>query len=58
MRSLVNYLRQVFCAHEWEREEREMHCTTPRVLMNGGEQNVRVSTTCTRCGYRRSYWKF
>lgn len=50
MRHLIWYLRSAFCKHEWEREEK---------FANGAyKDDYRVSTTCNKCGWHRSYWKF
>ncbi|OWK34662.1 hypothetical protein [Fimbriiglobus ruber] len=50
MRWLVNYFRQCFCKHEFEREEG--YCK------GNFQSGVRISLLCTKCGYHRSFWKF
>jgi RNase P subunit RPR2 len=55
MRALVNYLRQVFCAHDWLKEE-DMY--TMRYEGKVIDRNTRVSLTCNKCGYHRKYMKF
>ena len=55
MRILINYLRECFCKHLWKREEEE------GVEVNGTfstQVGTRVSATCEKCGYHKSYWKF
>jgi hypothetical protein len=55
MRSIVNYFRQVFCKHEWEREE----CKTEwRDGLGSHKKGLKVSATCVKCCYHKSYWKF
>jgi len=54
MRWLIYYLRSAFCEHTWERAEE--FCTE-----NEGDSKVsgiKVSATCTKCGWHRKYWKF
>lgn len=55
MRTLVNYFRQVFCKHAWNFEE----CTT-REFLEGRliRTGQRVTATCQKCAYYKSYWKF
>ena len=56
MRWLVNYIRSVLCKHDWEREEA---ICSKRFFIDSPEQiGVRVSATCKKCGWHKSYWKF
>lgn len=58
---LVNYLRQVFCKHEFKYEEKT-YIVRPIYLLNGmvGEKhtNTQVYQICMKCGYHKSYWKY
>lgn len=54
MRWLIWYIRSWFCKHDWEREER-------RFISDGEfrhKEGVRVSATCKKCIWHRSYWKY
>lgn len=55
MRWLVNYIRQCFCQHEWKLEELPASVFEDRILV---KRSVKVSATCQKCGYHRSYWKW
>ena len=56
MRTIIQYFRSAFCAHEWEREETESYLYGPdrEVLKHG----TKVCATCTKCGWHRKYWKW
>lgn len=64
MRWLVFWLRSIFCAHAWKYEEAECDVyypnhfdpTTKSGYLEGS--HTRVSATCTKCGWHRSYKKF
>lgn len=57
MRWLVSYIRSVFCKHDWEKME--SHCSTKSdFIFERRKQGLRVSATCKKCGWHRSYWKF
>lgn len=56
MRNIVNYLKNLFCKHEFEYEQAEQYKRT-----NNGEKyrhNILVSRTCKKCGWHKSYEKF
>lgn len=57
MRWLINYIRQCFCKHEFEKEEIEV---LPKniSLRNIALYNIKVSMTCKKCGYHYRYYKF
>lgn len=57
MRCLINYIRQCFCKHELKFEEIKWNGidSETRQLV---ENNIKVSRTCTRCGWHKSYFKF
>lgn len=62
IRFLTNYFRQCFCKHKFNYEEsyvKENDRFDPdeHFLIKGGE-GVKVSATCEKCGYHRSYWKY
>jgi hypothetical protein len=52
---LINYLRQVFCKHEFVYEEQ--YCEHED---NSGtvRQGTKVNRTCKKCGWYKRYWKF
>lgn len=52
MRWLVWYVRSLFCKHDWDIEEQV--CDKDLYYKN----RIRVSVTCNKCGWHRSYWKF
>jgi hypothetical protein len=55
MRWLINYIRSCFCNHEWKFEECRYQYSTDY----GSERNgIKVSATCEKCGWHRSYWKY
>lgn len=69
MREVVLLMRSAFCRHEWQYEEHhhtqiggpvtDYLTMTPNPdhgkVIHSGE---RVSATCKKCGWHRSYWKF
>jgi RNase P subunit RPR2 len=55
MRWIANYFRQVFCKHDWLLEE---GLATSSSEFGKSKQGVKVSATCKKCGYHRSYWKY
>lgn len=56
MRKLINYIREMFCKHSFKLEESRHSIVDHRGdLVRRG---VKVSATCTTCGYHKSYWKF
>jgi hypothetical protein len=52
MKWLVQYFREAFCTHAWTTEEAEY------AYVFWGGDTVRVSATCTKCGYHRVYDKW
>lgn len=57
MRTLINYLRQIFCNHEWIVEE------IPKYIVKGefGETirlGPKIYMRCKKCGYHKSHWKY
>jgi hypothetical protein len=61
MRTLIIWLRQIFCKHEWVRETRRLtitHGGLPSVgLDDYTEHGERVYLHCTRCMYHKSFWE-
>lgn len=55
MRYLINYLRSCFCKHEFSYEEMYYR---DRDGFGGWTKEARVSATCKKCGYHKSYWKY
>lgn len=50
MRWLIEYIRSLFCLHEYKYDE--------DFVKGVCKDGTRVSVTCTKCGYHKSYWKF
>lgn len=50
MRAIINYIRQVFCKHDFVVEEQY----TDFEVKSG----TRVYMRCKKCGYHTSHWKF
>jgi hypothetical protein len=50
MKYIVNYIRQLFCKHDWLTEESKVdhECGTA----------TRVYMRCKKCGYHQKHWKF
>jgi hypothetical protein len=55
MRSFINYLRQCFCKHELKIEEETVIIIGS---IYGNYDTLRVSQTCNKCGYHKSYNKY
>lgn len=55
MRTIMQYLRQCFCKHELEFDE---VIITQYDFYNRSFERTKVSQTCKKCGYHKSYWKF
>lgn len=54
MRWLANYLRQVFCKHDWHIEE--IDCEY-RNEWGGYKEGEKVYMRCKKCGYNQNHWK-
>lgn len=50
MRRLVNYIRQIFCKHDFYVEDGYAEKIT--------RKGYRVYMRCKKCGYHNSHWKF
>lgn len=55
MRTIVNYLRQVFCKHDFIISEGK--ATTQNGFGNTKE-GIKVYMICKKCGYHSNHWKF
>jgi hypothetical protein len=55
MRTIVNYLRQVFCCHTFVEDEHRVAKTSE---WGSTKEGIRVSLLCSKCGYHRSFWKY
>jgi hypothetical protein len=56
MRRLIEYFRQSFCKHDWEKEETIIGSY---VSDFGSKENCpKVSLYCKKCGHHKSYWKY
>lgn len=68
MRWIFWYLRSLFCKHVWQTAEQayttwrrpdiEDRILAPEVERVGERHIIRVSATCKKCGWHRSYSKF
>lgn len=47
---LVWYLRSMFCKHDFEYKERQCQIED--------KSGTRISATCVKCDWHRSYWKY
>ena len=57
MRVFIHYLRSLFCKHEFEYEETIFDRYDDG--WGGFKENVeKVSRTCKKCGWHKSYWKY
>lgn len=54
LRYLINYLRECFCKHQFEYEEKIY--SYDNFLSNG--VLTKISATCKKCGYHKAYNKF
>ena len=51
MRTIVNYIRQIFCKHDWITEENYV-----RDDMRG--DGTKIYMRCKKCGYHTKHWKY
>lgn len=56
MRAIINHIRSWFCAHEFTFDETDYKTRGPFGMIL--RDDVRVSRTCKKCGWHKSYWKF
>lgn len=56
MRTIINYIRQVFCAHDFKFEEGWMQSRGEfgKIV----KSCKKISRTCQKCGWHKSYWKY
>ena len=54
MRWLADYIRQVFCKHDFE--VNEYSYTVDGTFSY--RQGVKVLLRCKKCGYHKKYWKY
>jgi len=54
MRILINYFRECFCKHDFEREQ----CKIVENISDVRREGMKVSATCKKCGFHKSYWKY
>ena len=60
MRFLINYIRQCFCRHDFERSEYEYSDVERDIngLTKSKRDGIKVSLICKKCSYYSSFWKF
>ena len=52
---LINYIRQCFCKHEFEKEE----IFFKHEGRHGAHiHDFKISLLCKKCGYHKSFWKY
>lgn len=54
MRRLVNYIRQIFCKHDWITDEGY----TQSELGSMDRSGMKVYMRCKKCGYHQNHWKY
>lgn len=54
MRWLMNYLRQTFCKHEFDKTEE--FCNYAGEFRD--QSGPKVSLLCRKCGYHRCFWRY
>lgn len=55
MTYIINYIRRMFCKHEFQYDEKHStHYIDDKITRQG----TKVSRTCKKCGWHKSYWKF
>lgn len=55
MRYIIDYIRQIFCKHDWLIEEMPCQITDYEgKIMRTGEK---VYMRCKKCGYHKRHWK-
>lgn len=54
MRYIVNYIRQIFCNHNFEKSEANCEITGTFDKRVG----IKVCLICKKCGYHKSFWKY
>ena len=55
MRTIVQYIRSLFCKHEFVFSEKFKEVSI------AGEPEIsgtRISMLCKKCGYHKSFWKY
>jgi len=57
MRWLVNYIRQVFCKHEFIANEGYVKGGYD-VIFGQDKSGIKVSMICPKCGYHKNFWKY
>lgn len=55
MRFLLNYVRQIFCKHDWLVEEK--YCTNSSDF-GDSKSGIKVYMRCKKCCYHKRHWKF
>nr|DAN98300.1 MAG TPA: Tat pathway signal sequence domain family protein [Caudoviricetes sp.] len=55
MRWLVNYIRQIFCKHDFVFDEGWAEKTSDSGSFRKG---IKVSCYCKKCSYHKSWWKY
>lgn len=51
MRTIINYIRQIFCKHDFEIED-------TFVIGGEGKRGTKRYLYCKKCGYHSNHWKY
>jgi len=54
MRTIISYIMQILCKHDFLYEEK--WCKFNRTFRS--KEGTKISRTCKKCGYHKTYWKF
>lgn len=54
MRNIINYIRSLFCKHEFTFEEDYYTFKNEYKTRDG----MKISQLCKKCGYHKSFWKY
>ena len=55
MRTLIEYIRQIFCKHDYLIEEKIVEYEDS---FGGYKKGYKVYMRCKKCGYHHSHWKY
>lgn len=55
MREFINWIRSLFCKHDFEYEE---EYSKQEYGFGQYTKGTRVSRICKKCGWHKSYWKY
>ena len=56
MRTIINYIRQIFCKHDFI--VNEGYCESNNDITGWVCKGTKVYMRCKKCGWHTSHWKF